>query len=81
MANCTAYPVMASSTATFALTLPGHHAADIAAHLAAQRIAASAGRFHAGSSFDALGLPEGRIGFLHHNTGKRSTLRSLRWPH
>lgn len=63
-------PEMAGRTATFALTLPGHQPVDIAKYLAAQRIAASAGRFHAGSSFDALGLPDGalRIGFLHYNT-------------
>ncbi|WP_020523666.1 aminotransferase class V-fold PLP-dependent enzyme [Catelliglobosispora koreensis] len=63
-------PAMSERTATFALSLPGHHPVSLAKALAAQGIAAGAGRFHSGSVFDAIGLPDGalRIGFLHYNT-------------
>lgn len=63
-------PTMDGRTATFALTHPTRTPVEMAQALAAQGIAASAGRFHATAINDALGLPDGtlRVGLLHYNT-------------
>lgn len=65
-------PQVTGRTATFALTLPGRHPAELGAALAAHGIAASTGHLHSPQITGALGLTEGvvRIGWLHYNTAQ-----------
>lgn len=63
-------PNMHGRTATFALTLPGHDPRALARVLANERIAVTAGDFHAPATMHALNLSDGalRVGLLHYNT-------------
>jgi cysteine desulfurase family protein (TIGR01976 family) len=62
-------PAMDGRTATFALTLPGHDPRQVATSLAAQKIAVTAGDFHAPAILRSLGVSAVlRAGILHYNT-------------
>lgn len=59
--------------ATFALSVEGHDAAQVAAHMAGHGLNAWAGHYYAVNAMDRLGFLDSgglvRIGFVHYNTG------------